>query len=177
MTAQKGFVPILVILGVVIIAIVGAGGAAVIGQAPRCPNQGSVAGNEKEIGDLLEKSGSVTVSDGQATTIARKYLGDKVQDPRVCFTSGFAQASGNIKLGPVSPSFYASAGIDLSGASPKATNLDIKVGALPSMPFVSAQVEKIVSDIINENLAKVTLKKKYSTQFSRGSVTVTKLSK
>ena len=176
MSYQKGFVLILIILGVVIVAIAGAGAAAVIGQTPNCPSQGGTTRSEKDIGDLLEKSGSITVLDSEATTIAQKYVAGKVQDARVCFTQGLGHASGSVKLGPISPFFYASAGVDLSQASPQATNLDIKVGALPNMPFISDQVGKIVTDLINENLAKVQLKGKYSAQLSTGSVTITKLS-
>lgn len=167
---------ILVILGIVIITIISAGMAAVVGQAPQCPSQSGAARSEKEIGNLLEKSGAVTVTDSEATTIAQNYVAGKIQDARVCFTQGLGHASGSIKLGPVSPSFYASAGVDLSGASPKTTNLNIKVGALPNMPFISDQVEKIVTEIINENLAKIEMKQKYSAQLQTGSVTVTKLS-
>lgn len=172
----KGFGPILIILAVAIIGIVTLGGTAVVGQAPQCPSTGAGARTEKEIGDLLEKSGSVSTTDSEATTIAKKYVGDKVDDVRVCFTEGLAHASGKIKLGPANPSFYASAGIDLSGTNPKATNLDIKVGALPNIPVVSSQVEQAVTNLINDNLKKVQLKKKYSAKFSSGSVTVTKLS-
>jgi len=173
-TAAKGFIIILVVLGVVVIAIAGAAAAAVVGQAPKCPSQGGAARSEKEIGDLLDKSGTVTVIDSEATTIAQKYVKNQVQDTRVCFSTGFGHASGSITLGPVSPTFYASTGVDLSGTTPKATNLNVKVGALPNMPFISDQVGKIVADLINENLAKVQLKGKYSAQFSTGSVTITK---
>ena len=175
MSAAKGFVIILVILGVVVIAVAGAAAAAVIGQAPKCPSQGGTTRSEKVIGDILEKSGVVTVTDSEATTIAQKYVAGQVQDARVCFSTGLGHASGSIKLGPVSPSFYASAGVDLSGVNPKTTNLNIKVGALPNMPYISDQVGKIVADLINENLDNIQLKKKYSAQFSTGSVTVTKL--
>lgn len=176
MTAHKGFAPLLIILIVAVIAVVGTGTAAVVGQAPQCPSQASAARSEKEIGSLLEKSGAVTVADSEATTIAQKYVAGRVGNARVCFTPNLGHASGNIELGPVSPSFYASAGVDLSGTSPKTTNLNIKVGALPNMPFVSDQVGKIVTDIINENLAKIEMKQKYSAQLSAGSVTITKLS-
>ena len=173
---KKGFVPILLIFAVVILAVGGLGAAAVVGQAPKCPNTNATARSEKELGDLLEKTKTVTVTDGEATTFAKKYVGDKVADPRVCFTDSLAHASGNITLGPISPSFYASAGIDLSGNTPKATNLDIKVGALPNIPVLSSQVEQAVTNLINENLAKAKLSKKYSANFVLGSVTVKKIS-
>jgi len=177
MGLRRGISPILLIIAVVLFAVGGAAGAALVGQAPKCPSAADASRGEKEIGDLLEKSGSVTVNDSEATAIAQKYVAGKVGNTRVCFTSGLANASGNIKVGPLTPSFYASAGIDLSASTPKATNLNIKVGALPNMPVVTAQVEKIVTDLINENLAKIILKKKYSVDFSTGSTTVNKLSK
>lgn len=176
MTARKGFALVLVILIAAIAAVGGVAGTALLGQAPKCPSGPGAARTEKEIGDLLEKTGSVTTSDPEATTIAQNYVAGKVDDARVCFTPGLAHASGNAKLGPLTPSFYASAGIDLSGTSPKATNLDIKVGSLPDIPVLSGQVEGFVNNLINENLAKVTLKKKYSVNFSTAAATVTKLS-
>ncbi|MBI2598904.1 hypothetical protein HYW40_01680 [Candidatus Curtissbacteria bacterium] len=176
MSYQKGFAPILIIIAVGIIGLAGAAGAALMGQAPVCPTEGTAARSEKEIGDTLDKSGSVNITDGEATSLAGKYVAGKVQNTRVCFTSGLGHASGNIKLASFSPSFYASAGVDLSGSTPKATNLDIKVGSLPNVPVLSSQAESFVTSLINENLAKFALKKKYSAQFTQGSITISKLS-
>lgn len=176
MPARKGFAPLIIILGIAVIAIAGAGAAALVGKAPVCPNQAGAARGEKELGELLDKTRSVTTTDGEATTIAQNYVAGKAQDTRVCFTAGSAHTSGNIKLGPFTPSFYASAGVDLSGSTPKATSLAIQVGSLPDIPVLSSQVESFVAGLINENLAKVQMKKKYSVQFSNGSATVTKLS-
>lgn len=173
MKSKPGIAPILLILVVIILAVGGLGIAAMVGQAPKCLSAGGSARSEKELGDLLEKSKTVTVTDGEATTIAKNYIGNKVNEPGICFTQGLAHASGNIKLGPITPSFYATAGVDLSGPNPKATNLDIKVGAMPNIPVVSSQVEQAVTNLINENLAKAQLKKKYSVQFSNGTATVT----
>lgn len=175
MTLQKGFIPIIVlVLGVFTLAIAGAGSAALFGQAPKCPSQ-SLPADEKALADQLDKTGSVAVSDAQATSIAQKHLQNKVQNAGVCFTAGLAHASGNITLGPFNPSFYASAGIDLSGSTPRAVNIDIKVGSLPDIPVVSGQAKQFVTNLINENLAKVQLKKKYNVNFTSGSATITKL--
>ena len=180
MTLARGIAPLTVILIVALLAlgsVAGLAGTALLGKAPECPSAAGIARSEKELGDLLEKSGAVTVTDAEATTIAQKYVAGKVDNARVCFTMGLANASGNIKLGSVTPSFYASAGIDLSASTPKATNLNIKVGALPNVPVVSGQVEKLVTDLINENLAKITLQKKYWADFSPGSARVTSLAR
>lgn len=177
MTAQKGLAPILIILIVAVLGIGALATTALLGQAPQCPNTTGPARTEKVIGDLLEKSGSVTATDSEATTIAQKFVASKAQNVRVCFTQGSAHASGNIQLGSLTPSFYASSGIDLSGPAPITSNLDIRVGSLPNIPVLSSQVESFVSKLINENLAKVNLKKKYSIQFSQGSATVNQLSK
>ena len=175
--SQKGFVPILlVILAAAIIGIGGAAGAALLGQAPTCPSQGGAPRSEKELANLLDKTGTVTTTDPEATAIAQNYVAGQVNDARACFTPGLAHASGNIQLGPLTPSFYASAGVDLSGPTPKATNLNIKVGSLPNIPALSSQVGSLVTNLINKNLAKVQLKKKYSIQFQSGSATVGKLS-
>ena len=177
MLSQKGFVPIL--LAILAAAIIGIGGmatAALLGQAPKCPSAAGGSRSEKELGDILDKTGSVTTSDAEATAIAQNYVAGQVNDARACFTPGLAHASGNIQLGPLTPSFYASAGIDLSGSTPKATNLNIKVGSLPNIPVLSSQVGSLVTNLINKNLAKVQLKKKYSIQFQQGSATITKLS-
>lgn len=175
MTTRKGFAPILIILALALAGIGTLAGTALLGQAPKCPSAGGTARTEKELGDLLEKTGSVTTTDSEATQIAQNYVAGKVQDTRVCFTQGLAHASGHIQLGSFSPSFYASAGIDLSGNIPKTSNLDVKVGSLPDIPILSSQVESFVTNLINDNLAKVQLKKKYSLQFSNGSATATEL--
>lgn len=177
MTAQKGFAPILIILAAAIIGIGGLTGTALLGQAPKCPAGSGFARSEKELADLLDRSGSVTTTDAEAGAIAQKYAAGKVQNVEICFTSGLAHASGNIKLGPFNPSFYASAGVDLSGTTPRAVNLDIKIGSLPDVPVLSSQAESFVTNLINENLGKVKLEKKYSVQFTNGSATITKLSK
>ena len=179
MALARGIAPLTVILILALLAVGAVGGmagTALLGKAPECPSAASTARSEKELENLLEKSGAVTATDGEATTIAQKYIGAKVTDGRVCFTTNLAHASGKLTLGPVTPSFYASAGIDLSGTTPKTVNLDIKVGSMPDVPVVSDQAKGIVQKLINDNLAKVTLKEKYSVLFSQGSVTVNKLS-
>lgn len=115
------------------------------------------------------------VLDGEATTIARGYVGGVVDEARVCFTRGAGHLSGKLHLGSVSPSFYASAGVDLSGPTPRTTNLEVKVGALPNLPGVSDQVGRIVGDLINQNLAQWRLGQPYAADFAAGSVTITKL--
>lgn len=167
---------ILLAIAVIILGVGGLVSTAVFGKAPKCPAQGNAARSDKEIGDAIEKKGA-TITDGEATTLTKKYVGNFIDDPRVCFTSGLGHLSGNIKLGPVNPSFYASTGVDLSGSYPKAVNLDIKVGALPDIPFISARAEQAVTILINQNLAKFKLAKKYSANFTSGSVTIQKLAK
>lgn len=176
MLNQKGIAPILIIIVLAALAVAGVGSAAVFGEAPKCPTDAGNARSEKEIGDILEK-GSVTINDREATTLGRGYVGQAIDNLRVCFTPGLGHVSGRVKLGPVSPSFYASAAVDLSGSYPKATNLDIKVGALPKMPLVSDQASKVVTDLINQNLAKIKMNSKYSTDFVSGSVTINKVPK
>lgn len=171
---QKGVALVLLIVAVAVLALGGAATAALLGQAPTCSQEAGPARSLKEIGDSLDKIGSVTIPDAEATTLGRGYVGNTVEDLRVCATSGLGHASGSIKLGPFNPSFYASAGVDLSGSSPKATSLKIKIGSLPDIPVISAQAEKTVSDIVNQNLAKISLTKKYSASFAQGSVTISK---
>lgn len=174
MSTQKGMAPLIIIIAVAIFGLVGATSAALLGEAPKCPNGSGTARNEKEIGDVLEK-GSVTINNGEATTLGQGYVGSAVQNLGICFTQGLGHASGKIKLGSLNPSFYASATVDLSGSSPKAANLNIKVGALPNVPVLSDQVAKAVTNLINQNLSKFEMKKKYSSDFVNGSVTIRKL--
>ncbi len=174
---QKGAIPILVIIILVaVIGLTGAVGAALLGEAPKCSNEAGIARPEKQIGDTLER-GFVTITDGEATTLARGYIGSKINNLRICFTSGLAHASGKLSLGSLTPSFYVSIGIDSSGTTPKATNLNIKVGSLPDVPVLSDQMGKTLTDLINQNLAKFQMKEKYSVEFIPGSVTIKKLSK
>ncbi|HEY3118044.1 MAG TPA: hypothetical protein VGK54_14980 [Chloroflexota bacterium] len=167
--------PILIAIVVLLGAAVAGAGAAVYGQAPECPSQPGDARSTQSIGDILGASGRMIVNDGEATTIARGYVGDRVNEARVCFTPGAGHLSGKLPLGSVAPSFYASAGVDLSGPTPRTTNLEVKVGALPNLPGVSDQVARIVSDLINQSLEGWRLDQPYAADFATGSVTVTKL--
>lgn len=171
---QKGIALALVVIAVALLAIGGAATAALLGQAPTCSSEAGAARSPKEIGDTLDKNGSVTIPDSEATTLGRGYTGNTISDLRICATGGLGNASGNIKLGPFNPSFRASAQVDLSGSSPKTTGLKIKIGSLPNLPIISAQAEKAVSDLVNQNLAKITLTKKYSANFVQGSITINK---
>lgn len=176
MNNQKGFgiiALILVVFGALVLAMAGAGAAAVLGKAPECASLGSSARSESQIGDTLNQ-GSVTIIDGEATTLAQNYLGGKVSDARVCFTEGLGHISGKINLGSISPSFYISGGVDLTGSVPKATNLNIQLGSLPNIPALSSFASNALNSLISENLSKFELKQKYSASFVSGSVTISK---
>ncbi len=167
--------PVLIAVLVVLGVVVAGAGAAVYGQAPQCASEPGDARSTQAIGDALDASGRVTLIDSEATTIARGYVGGQVDEARLCFTPGAGHLSGKLPLGSVSPSFYASAGVDLSGPTPRTTNLEVNVGALPNVPGVSDQVGRIVGDLINQNLAKLRLDQPYAANFAASSVTVTKL--
>lgn len=176
MNKQKGFGIIgliLAIFAVFVLALAGAGAAAVLGKAPECTNLGSSARTESQIGDILNQ-GSVTITDGEATTLAQNYLGGKVNDARVCFTEGLGHISGKINLGSITPSFYVSGGVDLSGTVPKATNLNIQLGSLPNIPALSSLASQALNSLISENLSKFKLNQKYSAAFVNGSITIGK---
>lgn len=176
MNNQKGFGIIgliLVIFGALVLALAGAGAAAVLGKAPECANIGSAARSESQIGDTLNQ-GSVIITDGEATTLAQGYLGGKVNDARVCFTEGLGHISGKINLGSISPSFYISGGVDLTGSVPKATNLKIQLGSLPNIPALSSFASNALNSLISENLSKFELNQKYSASFVNGAVTISK---
>lgn len=176
MNNQKGFGVIgliFVIFGVLVLSLAGAGAAAVLGKAPECANLGTTARSESQIGDSLNQ-GSVTITDGEATTLAQSYLGGKVNDARICFTEGLGHISGKINLGSISPSFYVSGGVDLTGSVPKTINLNIQLGSLPNIPALTSLASKALNSLISENLSKFELKQKYSVSFANGSVTITK---
>lgn len=176
MLNQKGFGVIFIILGVfglLILGTAGVAGLALFGKAPACLTQAGSARSEKVIGDTLE-GGSVTIVDSEATTLAQNYLGGKVNDAKICFTKGLGHVSGRINVGGVSPSFYVSGGVDLTGSTPKATNLQIQLGSLPNLPLISGLAEGMVNKLIKENLGKISLDQKYSADFSDGSVTIKK---
>ena len=159
------------ILGIlIVVGLVGTGvtvAAAVLGKAQKCsePVEGQVR-SEQVLENLIETTG-VTIPDAEATALAQKYLAGKVSDARVCFTPGLGHISGSINLGAVNPSFYVSTGIDVSGATPKTVNLDIRIGSLPSLSFLSP-AQKAIENLINENLSKARLTKKYSVAFGQG---------
>lgn len=148
--------------------------AALFGNAQKCPEpvEGQ-ARSEQELTKLLETKG-LTLTDAEATALAEKYLADKVENPRVCFTPGLGHLSGHVKVGTLSPSFYVSTGIDLSGPTPKTKDLDIAVGSVPG-GFILAPVNSIVEGIINDNLSKARMEEKFSVEFNQGSVTIRKV--
>ena len=166
--------PVLIAALLLVGIIIAGGAAAVYGQAPRCTSEPGDARSTQQIGDALDGSGRVTLSEAEATTIARGYVGALVNEGRVCFTPGAAHLSGKLPLGPVTPSFYASLGVDLSGSTPRTTNLDVKVGALPSLPGISDQAANVVSGLINQNLAQFKMDQPHAVEFGAGSATITR---
>lgn len=176
MGSKKGFgviAIIFIVLGVIVVGTAGVGAAALLGQAPQCQSQSSGARSEKEIGDTLDK-GSVTITDGEATTLAQNYIGGQVENGKICFTKGLAHFSGKKNLGSINPSFYVSSGVDLTGSVPKTTNLSIQFGALPNNPILSSLAQGVINKLIADNLSKIELKQQYKASFTDGSVTVSK---
>lgn len=163
---------ILMIFALLALGTVGAGAAIVLGKAPVCPNVGTTARSEKAIGDILE-NGSVTITNGEATTFAQNYIGRQVTDARVCFTNGKGHLSGTVNLGAIKPSFYLTGGIDLTTVVPKVTNLGIQLGSLPNVPALSFLAQGALNQIVSGALSKFELKKQYSAMFGEGSVTIT----
>ena len=165
----------LVVVGIILTGATAA--AALFGNAQKCPStpsgrSGQVR-SEQELTRLLETTG-LTLTDAEATALAQKYLADKVEDPRVCFTPDLGHLSGNVKVGGLTPSFYVSTAIDMSGATPKTKDLDIRIGSVPG-GFLLAPVNLIVENLINENLSKARSQEKFSVEFSQGSVTIRKV--
>lgn len=146
-------------------------GAALFGSAPTCPEGPGAARSEKALGDAIERGG-VTIPDAEATAIVRRYVGSAVEYARACATSGAGHLSGQIPLGPLHPAFYASGSVDLSGTTPRVVNLHVRVGAVPTVPYVTGAVEEAVTNLINTQLAGIRLTKHYAIVFSDGSVTI-----
>lgn len=176
MSSQKGFGVILIILGVFTVLTLGTVGAvslALLGKAPACENRGGSARSEDAIGQALE-SGAVTITNSEATTLAQKYLGDAVSDARVCFTEGLGHVSGKVSMGGINPTFYVSGGVNLSGATPKVTNLQIQVGSLPNNPLLSSFAQTAVNKLIEKSLGQIALDQVYFATFTKGSLTIKK---
>lgn len=162
---------------VVIAAVAASGALAVAGDAPRCPNPPTtaVAKSEREIGDTLSRDRRVTITDNDATTSARNRLGSVITDPRICFDAQSGHLSGKFRLGPVTPSAYVSVAatdVSLSGRSPSVSKLDIRLGALPSIPGVSDSAGTAIAGIVNQALGQISLSRPLKAQFAAGSVTV-----
>lgn len=172
MKNQSGFIWIpLIIIALITAAVVGTGAVAVYGEAPTCPSVGTTARSESEIGDAIQ-AGGATVTDGEATTIAQRYFGDQINDARICFTPGEGHLSGSVPLGAIKPTIYVSAGVDLTGSIPQATNLKIQLGSLPNVPFISNLLNSKLNSLIADNLSRFDLDRTYSAEFAQGSVTI-----
>ncbi|MDP2662971.1 MAG: hypothetical protein Q8R28_19825 [Dehalococcoidia bacterium] len=168
---------LLLIIGVVVVAVGVSAALVVTGEAPQCPQAATTAAvkTQSQIGDLLSRDKSVTITDADATAASKGMLGSVMTDPRVCFDAQGAHVSGKFGLGQISFSSYvslASADLDLSGASPKVSKLDIRLGGLPSIPGVSDQAGTLVASAINQGLAQIKLSKPLKAQFAAGVVTV-----
>ena len=167
----------LLFLGIVVVVLVlGTGvtvATAVFGKAQKCPSDPGPRRSDKELLNLIETNG-LTIGDSEATALIQKSLSEKIEDPRVCFSQGLAHLSGNIKTGGVSPSFYVSTGLDLSGPTPKTKDLDIRIGSIPNL-FIFNPIEKIIEGIINDNLSQMKVQGKYSVEFNLGAATIKKV--
>lgn len=166
----------LLFIGVVVVAVAASAALVVAGDAPQCPQTATstVAKSQKEIGDILSRDKSVTITDADATAAAKPLLGSVLTDPRVCFDAQGGHISGKFKLGSVSPSVYVSlagADIDLTGASPKVSKLDIRLGGLPSVPGISDFIGTQIAGVVNQGLGQIRLSKPLKAQFTAGSVT------
>ncbi len=165
-----------VVVGIVLIAVVGfgvLGFLASIGSTKQCPGVQSTAMTSKQIGDTLDQAGAVKITDGDATTVGKSFLGDRVPDLRVCFDAAAGHASGTVLVGPAKIPFYLTAkGADLKGSSPKINelDLDIEAGSVPSA--VTGVIKSFMLQLVNGSLSTISLTKKYSYQFADGSVTV-----
>ncbi len=168
---------LMLIVGVVVVAA-GVGAALVLtGEAPVCPQAATTAAvrTQSQIGDLLSRDKSVTITDADATAAGKSMLGSVMRDPRVCFDTQGAHVSGRFGLDQISFSAYvtlASADLDLSGTTPKVSKLDIRLGGLPNIPGVSDQAGTLVATAINQGLAQIKISKPLRAQFAAGSVTV-----
>ena len=144
--------------------------SAIIGKAPSCPEGPGKVRAEKDLLYLVETKG-LTLSDSEATALIQKPLSEKIADPRICFTKNLLHLSGKIKAGKIMPSFYITAGLDLTQATPKTKDLDIRIGSVPNL-FIFSPVEKMLEGIINGNLSKMEAREKYAVEFDEGKATI-----
>ena len=168
---------LLILLGaLVIVFILGTGvtvAAALFGNAQKCPSGPGTLRSDKELLRLIETRG-LTISDAEATALIQKTFSEKVHDPRLCFSQGLVHISGNIKAKGISPSFYVSTGVDLSGPTPKTKNLDIRIGSIPNI-FIFSPIEKMIEGMINDNLSQMRSQDRYSIELNPGSAVIKKV--
>lgn len=114
----------------------------------------------------------MVATDAEATSLAKRLFDADIKDSRVCFTPGEGHISGKVNVVAATVSFYASGGVDLSGSTPKISNLKLQLGGVPNLGPIQSQAEKMINDAVNQSLAEIPLKKRYSINFGAGNVTV-----
>lgn len=121
--------------------------AAFFGKAPTCPNN-QVSGTALDL-KSLEKTGTITMTNAQATKMLNQTPNDSFQDLAACFTENEAHISGKLAKAPFKPSFYISVSPDIEGTNLKVKNVKAQVGWLPSIK----PIENFATERINEYIA------------------------
>lgn len=152
------------------------GGAVVVyqastGRTPQCPSVPLTAMTAKQMGEALSGRNAVTITNSDATAIGRALAGDVVSDLRVCFDAKGGHASGEVSVGPLNLPFYVTVSrVDLTGRSPRVSELDFQLGSLPDA--ATNAFKSTITGLINDNLESIQLKQRYSYQLGDGSITV-----
>jgi hypothetical protein len=117
---------------------------------------------------------SFTVTDGEATSQARLFLGEMgapIKGVRVCFVSGGADVNGRLSP-PIGPELAVRVhgSVDVSGRHPRARIDSVRIGALPS--FVARPFLGLVARVIDEQTNRIELDHRISVQLADGQAVI-----
>ncbi len=164
---------LLTFFGVVllVVGVAGLGYVASSGKTSECPEVKATGKTAQQVGNALDSSGSVQITNGDATSIGNEWVGAVVDDLRVCFDSKGGHASGKLALGPISIPFYVSGeGADLTGTSPRVYGLTFELGGLPEA--VIGPAKSMITGLIDDNMGRINLSRRYDYSLGDGSVTI-----
>ena len=118
---------------------------------------------------------SVNFSESEVTSRADQYIRDETDvdfaDVRICIHDGFGEATAKLEafLG-LETKVKIKGNLDLSGDHPKALDLEIDIGNVPS--FITNAIEGFVEDAVDEALEDIDLSHTYTPTLTEGNAQI-----
>jgi hypothetical protein len=151
------------LLSLPVILILILGSLVLFGNAPTCPESTQkVNSNALQLkAQDLDKKGFVTLTSAELTSIIRMNEELPIENFNACFSNGKLNASGNIKAGNFSPSFYLSTEL-IGDPSFHLQNTEVSLGWIGKVPGFSKLFGSIAEGMVNDKFSQMPTKESYS---------------